>query len=197
MIHMEFDWPILPGLSQEQMICLARSGTPEQFWNMARSFLAGTNSFQNREYFEGEVLFENEDWFAFAPMSNFNRHQSSLRAKFIIALKHSDPQNPNEHLPYEAFSTLSEVLKAVGYDELKKLGGMLYLRFGPMEMNGGTMPAAPHFNLDIPSGNHEIRPVLYKSRDGWRKDYDRLLTYLKVYRVGINKQAFVDAHNAL
>jgi len=164
---------------------------------MANAYSQGRNPFHDRTLFKGEVLWENRDWWVFEPPGSYNRHQAKLAHKFIIALKHISPEKPLKTIPGPAWASLPEALEAIGFNDFEQEGGCFYWRFGPMIMNGGTVIDAPHINIDVPSGLGEIRPPIYKTKEGWEKDLGRFRGYWSVYKPGMSRETFLVAYQSM
>ena len=78
-------------------------------------------------------------------------------------------------------------------------GGISYMRYGSTIFNAGTVIGHLHENVDEPNGLAEIRPPVYKNEAGWKKDFERLMSYLKAYEQGMTREAYLrsyEMHNS-
>lgn len=184
-IHDILDWPKVPGLTQGQIATLGRSGSPAQFWGMANAYFQGKCPFCNREHLVGEVLHEDEHWFLLKPPGTYNRHAAKLEEKLVLVLK-SGPRNghgSNLVLPAVAWAEFGRHIARMNIHHFN--GGMLYIRFGSSLYNAGTVDEHPHWNFDVPNGNDDVRPSVYKDEAGWKKDLARFSEYFGEYEHGI------------
>jgi len=93
-----------------------------------------------------------------------------LEHQFIIA--------PKEHLrfPWDMSPAKNDsLLKAQQKLQRKHnfLGGMLFVRFGAMHLNSGTVPHI-HWNLWVPKGTQSVRIPLFKDPELTAKNEERL-----------------------
>lgn len=196
MIHEEFLWPSIDGLTLEHVIALGRTSTPGAFYDMLH---AGMNTkercvFCNPSLLKGEIVYENNSCFAFIPPGDFNRHKGALAKKFVIVLKR-----------HTADPILSDA-EALGMNRCRRYlkkkfgcyapgsGGINYTRWGSTIYNAGTVIDHLHENVDVPNGLDEIRPAVYKSREGWKKDHQRLCGYLKAYEPEMTRDEYIRSH---
>ena len=204
-IHEGFDWPDIIGLTLnlEQKVALGRCGNESSFHDM----VASMENFETPCIFctmkiRGDVIFNLPDnsWYIFKPPGDFNRHESELSKKFVLALKrHTD--DPSTFTIQEMFDLrqcfqfLKKEFKCFAEDS----GGMGYLRFGSPVWNAGTVGRHLHLNIDVPNGNASeegLRPPIYKNLKGWTKDNMRYCKYIAVYQVGISKDDYLAAYAA-
>ena len=199
MNHERFAWPTIPGLTQGQVMNLGRQSNAASYWETMRAYLHAKNgcAFCDTKFLKGTIVFgsdHNEPWFILKPNADFNRHSGVLLGKFVIVLKRhiNDPteQTDDERI---ALGRAERFLKKEC--KMYTSGGMSYARFGPTEMNAGTVSDHLHMNVDEPNGLGEVRPPIYKDQEGWGKDFSRLNTYLTVYKDKMTKDEFVSTYN--
>jgi len=180
-LHIERTWPVVQGLTLEQIICLGRCGSAEQFWGMARAFFDQKCPFCDHGYLSGEIIKEGEYWFILQPPGEYNRNAKKLARKLVLVPK--GHHRNLDGLAIGAWRELPQFFAALkmGKDE----GGMLYLRTGSALFNAATVPGHIHWNYDVPSGNDEVRPPIYKDASGWTADLERFRTFYGEYERGI------------
>lgn len=191
-IHETLDWPEVPGLNQQQIICLGRCSNSEQFWGIARAFYDGQCPFCNHEYLSGEIVHQTEHWTVLQPPGSYNRHQAKLARKLIVFL--NEPFGAKRHcevVPKAAMASFGEILLWI--DPTQDPGSCLYLRVGDARYNAGTVPDHLHWNYDAPSGTGEVRPPIYKDKAGWEKDLGRFNGFHQHYQHRMPLDEFIEA----
>lgn len=198
MIHEQFPWPEVPGLTQGQVMNLGRQAKPASFWETMQAYRHAKNgcAFCDTKFLKGTIVFgadDDEPWFILKPNADFNRHSGVLLGKFVIVLKrHID--DPTEQTDDERIGMGRAERFLKEKCGMYASGGMDYMRFGPTTMNAGTVSDHLHRNVDEPNGQGEVRPPIYKDHEGWEKDFSRLHTYLAIYKDGMGRDDFVSAY---
>lgn len=198
MIHKQFEWPIIRGLTEEHVIALARCGTPSSFYDMLH---AGRNArgkcpFCDRTHLSGTVPYENNYAFVLEPPSDFNRQAGALDKKFVIVLKrHTGDPSTLSDAETLGMQRCRRFLKKRKGCYQRSSGGISYMRHGSAIFNAGTVIGHLHENVDVPNGKAEVRPAVYKDLAGWEKDFKRLRKYLTCYQEGMSKEAYLESYS--
>ncbi len=197
-IHETLDWPKVKGLTEQQVVTLGRCGTPQQFWSMATTFLAGTCPFCQREHFDGDVAKEFKYWFVFQPYGTYNRHSGSLMTRWVVAYRtRTGARHPSRlsEIPEKAWAEMEEVVNFLDPNQTDP-GGALYVRFGDPRYNGCTVPNHLHWVYDVPNGLEKVRPAIYKDEAGWKKDLERFKAYWRVFEQSKTIDEFIEKWEA-
>ena len=198
MIHEQYVWPTIPGLTLEHVIALGRCSSPEAFYDM---LLAGRRakkrcSFCQTNLLKGEIVYENAHAYVFIPSGTFNRHTGSLSKKFVIVLRrHTDDPSSLSDAETLSLQRCRRYLKKHQKCYQKGAGGMSYTRHGSTIFNAGTVIGHLHENVDEPNGLDTIRPPVYKDAKGWQKDFDRLQNYLVAYAEGMTEDEYIQSYS--
>jgi hypothetical protein len=198
MIHEQYVWPRIPGLTLDHVIALGRCGTPESFYDMlqAGQEAKGQCPFCERARLKGTILHSNDHAYVFTPPGTFNRHEGALRHKYVIVLdRHTADISSLSDAEVLAMQDCRRWLKENRGCYSEDSGGMSYTRHGSTIFNAGTVIGHLHENVDEPNGLAEIRPPVYKDDKGWRKDYDRLQKYLVAYAKGMTREEFLQSYS--
>ncbi len=201
-LHEEFNWPDIADLTLtlEQKIALGRCSNKSAFYDMVESMHRHEkNCVFCSMQFRGELIFNLplNSWYIFVPPSDFNRHESELRLKFVMVLKrHID--DPSELRIQEAVDQLEcyQFLKKQYGCFSPESGGMTYTRFGSPVWNAGTVGRHLHTNIDVPSGvvgEKGLRVPIYKEREGWEKDNTRYRHFAATYKIGMTKEEYLES----
>lgn len=196
MTHESFVWPTIPGLTLEHVIALGRTSTPGAFYDMLH---AGLNTketcvFCNPHLLKGEIVYDNNNCFAFIPPGEFNRHKGALAKKFVIVLKRHTANPVLTNAEALGMNRCRRYLMEKCGCFAEGTGGANYTRWGSTIFNASTVIGHLHENVDEPNGLDEIRPAVYKLLAGWRKDHERLLGYLKAYGTDMTREQYIRSH---
>lgn len=123
------------------------------------------------------VLFSNTNWLVWE--NAFKNDRQCEVMLVIVSRKHI---RGLEEITPSAWVDLSNVLSTVE-KQFPLLGGMLFIRFGDMRLNAGTVPHL-HFNLWVPNGQGEVRVPIYKNFTESERNRVRAVAFAKQYEAG-------------
>lgn len=162
-------------LTHEEKFCLEGCSTYAQYYEMRRQFESGVCPFCVVNSSINKTLFDNEHWLVWENAFSAGEHCKHM---FVIVAKRHIRILPN--VTPAGWMALDEALSWL-HAMYRLPGGMLFLRFGDMCFNAGTVPHL-HFNLWVPDGSGEVRIPLYKTPEQREKNRVRALTFAEHYR---------------
>jgi len=144
---------------------------------LQKTFRNGTCGFCHIDPSINKILFENADWILFE--NAFKNVRPCEVMLVIISRKHW--RKLGDITP-QAWASYAEVI-AFAEANYGLAGGLLFLRFGDMRLNAGTMPHL-HWNLWVPNGKGPLNVPIYKSDEERAKDAARGLEFQRRYDAG-------------
>lgn len=125
-----------------------------------------------------EVLFEDEQVYAWLVPEQYKRSQLAYHALFV----------PKRHVRFETDLTYREVLSL---HEAKRLlhqlhnyeGGCTHVREGDMRLNTGTVPHL-HYNTFMPNQTGEVSIPVFKDAASLAKNAERAAAFALSYETG-------------
>jgi len=124
-----------------------------------------------------KVLFENEHWIIFE-----NAFKNVRPCEVMLVIISREHWRKLGDITPRAWASFAEMI-SFAEENYNLPGGMLFLRFGDMRLNAGTMPHL-HWNIWVPNGSGTLNIPLYKSVEERAKDVARGLEFQKRYDAG-------------
>lgn len=143
-------------LTDEEEFCLQGCGSYEQYFHMRHLFENEVCAFCDVNPEVNTVLYENDTWRVWDNALKNERHCSTMLV--IAATEHIRKMSDITTFGWANFGNMMEWI----HHEFDLDGGMLFLRFGDMRLNAGTMPHL-HWNLWVPDGKGEVRIPVFKN----------------------------------
>jgi diadenosine tetraphosphate (Ap4A) HIT family hydrolase len=145
-------------LTVEEQECLRGCSSYAQYHLMRSRFESGVCGFCHIDRKVNHVVFENAYW---AAWENIFSHDRACAVMLVIASR--DHWRRLADITKEAWGDLEEVMR-FAERTYEMPGGMLFLRFGDMRYNVGTVPHL-HFNLWVPDRTGSVVVPIQKSHE--------------------------------
>ena len=163
-------------LTDEEEFCLQGCGSYKQYYIMRKRFEEEC-VFCVIDPQVNKILFENEHWRLW---ENAFVDGRGMKTALLIASK--EHWRALQDIPRSAWSALYDALE-YAEEHFDLPGGMLFMRFGDMRMNAGTVPHL-HINLWVPSGEKEVRVPIFKKPEDRQRNIARASAFARRYEAG-------------
>jgi diadenosine tetraphosphate (Ap4A) HIT family hydrolase len=163
--------------TEEELFCATLPFDFKYYCELRASIERGENNFVVLDPALNKVLFSNEHW-----VVTENAFPNSRPCAVMLMIVSKKPWRMLKDIVPEAWTTLGE---AIAWVETKYdlPGGMLFLRFGDMRLNGGTKMHL-HWNLWVPNGAGPLSVPIFKSEADRAIDIARAEGFAKRYEAG-------------
>ncbi len=164
-------------LTQEEMFCLEGCGSYAQYYEMRKRFEGEVCPFCTIDEKVNLVIYEDAYW---RVMDNAFPNDRPLDTMLLIAS--TDHSRKLCEISESGWLALHGIMRLIETHFFLP-GGMLFMRFGDMRYNAGTVPHL-HFNLWVPNKAGEVRIPVFKSEESQRKNMVRSFEFSKRYQGG-------------
>ena len=136
-------------------------------------------TFCHRDPVQNPVLYETDDWWV-TP----NAHPNDRACEVMLLIVSKEHWRKLDEITPRGWKSLGKAVECINDDDRFDLpGGMLFLRFGDMALNGGTMRHL-HINIWVPDKSRKVWAPIYKSPEEIKADQLRTAEYAKRYEAG-------------
>lgn len=163
--------------SPEELWCLADCSSFKQYFTMRKRFESEQCGFCVIDPAINTTLFKNDHWILWE-----NAFKNNRACKVMLVIITKEHWRRLGEITPEAWASF---YKVIGYAEkhYDLEGGMLFMRFGNMQLNAGTVPHL-HFNLWVPDETGEVRVPIFKKPEDRQASEDRAAGFAKRYEAG-------------
>lgn len=165
-------------LTDEELFCLEDCSTYPQYYLMRQRFESEVCGFCVIDTKINTILFENEHWVLFE--NAFKNDRGCSVMLLIVTRDHF--RFPSE-VTADAWAALQEMMEWAT-ERYQLPGGMLFMRFGDMRLNAGTVPHL-HFNLWVPDESKEVRIPVFKNPDARKRNTEQAEKFAADYEAGV------------
>lgn len=157
-------------LTEEELYCLENCTTFEQYRVMRLRFESGRCNFCELDLELNFTLYENRHWILW---ENAFKNERACQTMLVIATKKH--LRTLVEISNEAWSSFHDLLTwADQHFDLP--GGMLFIRFGDMRLNAGTVTHL-HWNLWVPDQSTELKIPVFKDPEKREKNRMRAAVF--------------------
>lgn len=161
-------------LTEEELGCLTNCSSYEQYRTMRERFESGHCGFCEIDPTVNTALFENDHWLVWE-----NAFRNDRACKVMLVIITRDHLRSLADISKEAWTAFDDMLKwAALHYELA--GGMLFMRFGDMRLNAGTVPHL-HVNLWVPDETAALEVPIYKDPEKRARNLHRATEFARSY----------------
>jgi len=164
-------------LQAEQQFCLEGCGGYQQYHHMRRQFESSICPFCEHDNTLNKILFEHGNWRAW-----HNIFSNSRKCKTMLVIVHKKHIRSLADILIGDWADFQNILESI-HKHFELPGGMLFIRFGDMRLNAGTVPHL-HWNLWVPDGTGEVRIPVIKDPKDRVENQSRAAGFAKRYEAG-------------
>ena len=164
-------------LTEEERFCTTLPYDFAYYCQLRKTFEEGYCGFCDLDEAINPTLYENEHW-----ILTENAFKNVRPCKVMLLIISKEHWRQLGDITPEAWASFSEMI-AWAEKEYNIPGGMLFLRFGDMRLNAGTMLHL-HWNLWVPDGSGPLSAPIFKSEEERAKDEARAAGFAARYEAG-------------
>lgn len=161
-------------LSAEEFFCLEGCTSYEQYYHMRHQFEHGICPFCNIDPSVNNVAWQSGSWVAWE-----NAFSNKRACSVMLVIAHREHVRRLDQISSEDWCGFHKIMGELTKDFALQ-GGMLFMRFGDMRLNAGTVPHL-HWNLWVPDGTGEVRVPIYKDANAREKNRSRASVFSARY----------------